>query len=297
MVKSLQRVVKDGRGKVFLFTGPAGTGKTTLARIMANAFAQGQGTAANIDEVDAATNSGADAMRAVIARTHYRAVGASPVKVIIVDECHRLSGAAWTILLKPIEEPPKHVYWMFCSTDPGKINKAILTRCLRYDLKLVDEETLLDLLVRVIDAEKLDLPDEVIEAIAEGAGGSPRQALVFLEACLYAESAGEARQLMRSAAQSKETIDLCRFLVKGRGRSWAEATKYVRALEGQEAEGIRIAIVNYLGAALLGAKSDQNAAQFLALLECFQVPYQQSDRTAPLLFSIGLALGLNRPDV
>jgi DNA polymerase III gamma/tau subunit len=292
-VKSLKRVVKDHRAHTFLFTGPAGTGKTTLARILANAFAGGAGTAANIEEVPAADTTGVDAMREVIRHTLYRAIGASPVKAVILDEAHRLSGSAWDVLLKPIEEPPHHVYWMICSTNPGKIPKTVLTRCLRYDLKPVPEEALLELLVRVIEAEKLDVPDEVVEAIVEEAGGSPRQALVFLEACSYCETASVARTTMRSAAQSREVGDLCRFLIGQRGRTWAEAMKLLKALEGADAEGIRIVVVNYLSAVLMSTKGNDKAKPLLALLECFSEPYQPTDKTAPLLLSIGMALNLD----
>lgn len=292
VVTGLKRVLKDKRAHAFIFTGPSGVGKTTLARIMASALA-GKASSANIEEVPAADHTGVDSMRAVATRAHYRALGASPVKAIIVDEAHRLSGAAWDVLLKPIEEPPAHVYWFFCTTNGGKIPKTIQTRCLRYDLKPVGEDDLLYLLCRVADEESISVPDVVLEAIVDGAEGSPRQALNFLESCTHCQSGHEARLAIRSAAQSREAIDLCRWLVQGRG-GWADAVKLIKAMEGVEAENVRIVVVNYLAAALLGAKSNEQAVKFLSLLECFQAAYNQSDRLAPLLRSIGLALNLDR---
>ncbi len=293
-VRSLKRVVKEGRAHTFLFTGNSGVGKTTIARILANAFANGQGTATNFDEVDAATNSGADAMRAVIAKTFYRAVGASPVKAIIVDECQRLSAAAWTILLKPIEEPPKHVYWMFASTDPGKIPKAIITRCLRFDLKPVDEVSIYELLLKVSKAEGFDTSEDVLEVIAEGSGGSPRQSLVFLEACRFAESASDARRIIRTAAQMKEPVDLAKLLIARRGANWQAALKIINSMTDVDAEGVRIVLVNYIAGALAKSRSEDEAKNLLRVLDAFSSPYNSSDKLAPLFISVGLALGLDQ---
>lgn len=293
-VSALKHAVKNNKQHSFLFAGPSGVGKTTLARIMANMFTNGQGTAANIEEIPAADHNGVDAMRAIVQRLQFRAIGSSPTKSVILDECHRLSGSAWDVLLKPIEEPPNHVYWFLCTTEPGKLPKTILTRCARHDLKAVNEEHLFDLLCHVASEEKLKPPLEVLEAIAEGSNGSARQALTFLESCGHLKSAAEARAAMRSGGQSKEVIDLCRFLASGRGHTWPEAMKYVSALNGVDAESIRITVVNYLSAVLVNTKDGSKAVALLSLLEPFLKPYNSSDRMAPLLHSLGLALGLDR---
>lgn len=293
-VKALEGALKGKRAHAYVLTGPSGTGKTTLARIAADYLCGGQANPSNLVEIDAASHTGIDAMREVASRTHYRAVGGADTKIVIVDECHRLSGAAWASLLKIIEEPPSHVYWFFLTTEPGKIPKTILTRCLRFDLKPVNETTILELIFKVVAAEDLDLHNEVLEAIAESAEGSPRQALVLLEQCRYCETAAEVRAASRSAGQSKETIDLARWLLKGRGQTWAEAMKLVKGLEGTEAESIRIVVLAYMTTVLMGIKNDKEAVRVLGLVECFSAPYQTSDRFAPLMMSIGMAMGLDQ---
>ncbi len=290
ITRGLKRVIQEGRTHTFLMTGPPGVGKTSLCRIVAHAV----GAATGLIEVDAATNSGADAMREVISKTFFRAVGSSPIKAVIVDECHRLSAAAWTILLKPIEEPPAHVYWFFATTDPGKIPNTILTRCLRFDLKPVDEVTLFELLLKVGAAEGIEISDEVLEAIAEGSGGSPRQSLVYLEACQGAITANDARQIMRTAAQAKEPVDLARLLIAKRGVTWQAAVKIINSMEGYEAESIRIVVCTYIAGALAKAKSEDEARNLLRVLDCFSQTYQSSDKLAPLFLSVGLAFGLDQ---
>lgn len=291
ITRSLERVIKDGRAHTFLFCGPAGTGKTTLARLLAATFGA---AGSNLYEYDGASKSGADDMRQLVSNLYYKAVGLTPIKFVIIDECHKLSSAAWDVLLKPTEEPPSHVYYAFCTTNVGKVPKAIITRCLKYDLKPLKEDDILDLLCRVIDAEKLNINEEIIEIIAEESTGSPRQALVYLEACAGVRNASEAREIIKTAGFQKEIVDLARWLVSGQKRTWAEAMRLIKGLEGQEAETIRIVLQNYFAAVLLNTKKETSAIPILGLIEAFSRPYIQSDKLAPLLHSIGIALGLDR---
>ena len=292
VVRSLKKVLKDARAHAFVFSGPSGTGKTTLARILAMSFAAG-GSSINIIEVNGASTSGKDEARELVAKSQYRAIGGSPVKFIIIDEAHRLTSAAWESLLKPVEEPPKHVYYAFCTTEISKIPKTIITRCTRYDLKPVKEELIFDLLCSVCNGEEIETTDEILELIAENSNGSPRQALVYLEECHSVKNISEARELMRASGQNKEVIDLARWLVAGKGHTWATAMKFVHDLEGQDAESIRIILQNYFAAVLIKTKNDKVAAHLLGLVDAFRTPYLQSDKLAPLLYSLGLAIRID----
>lgn len=277
--------------KTWLFIGPSGCGKTTIARILASRLTNGNISPANIIEIDAAVNNSAEEVRDLTVKLNYRAIGASPVKVVILDEFHNLSSKGFDALLKSTEEPPKHVYWMLCTTNATKIPETLKTRCIKFTLKPVSEAEILDLLINVSVKENLDVLPEVIELLAETCNGSPRQALTNLETCAHAKSLNEARELLRTATQLKGPVDLAKFLLAKRGQ-FIDAVKIINSLENVDAETVRIVISNYIAGALMKSKSNAEAQHFLYLLECFSEPYYSQDRLAPLLLSVGSAMGL-----
>lgn len=285
VVKSLGKIIERDSSQCFLFSGPSGTGKTTLARICAVKLGC---QPHDILEIDAASNTGVDDMRKVMDGLKYRPLGESDVKVLIVDECHMLSRNAWNSILKSTEEPPAHVYWFFCTTEASKIPPTIKTRATSYQLKPVPDKELGVLLDRVCEKEKIDVPGDVGDLIIREAGGSPRQLLVNLDICREAQTKKEAADLLKTALESDATIELARFMMAG--GSWMKAMSIVGKLSEENPEGVRIVLVNYFGKALRDAKTDKAAAATLRILDAFAEPYNPSEKLSPLILSIGRAL-------
>lgn len=286
IVKSIQSMIKKGSVHTFLFDGPSGCGKTTLARICAREVGCDP---EYVLDIDAATNTGVENIRAVQEVLRYKPLGDGKVRVVILDECHMLSKSAWNSMLKVVEEPPEHIYWFFCTTELGKVPATIKTRCAKASLKALSFDDLKILLQRVLKKEKATMDKKILDVVIGEAYGSPRKALVNLESCLEATSVREASEILQSAVASDSTIELCRFLVKG-GGSWGAAMKIVEKLKDVESESVRIVLCNYVAAVLKKVKSTRDAGRHLAILEAFEGPYHQSEKQAPLLLSLGRVL-------
>ena len=169
----------------FLLIGPAGTGKTTLARIIGNTLNEGE---CDPIEIDAASNSGVDAMRDIVQQAHSYPIG-HKFKIFIIDECHSLSSAAWQSLLKVLEESPARSVFVFCTTNPEKIPSTILSRVQTFQLSKISLDGIYNRLIYVLneeikDGRNITYNDEGVLFVAKLANGGMRDALTLLDKVL-----------------------------------------------------------------------------------------------------------------
>lgn len=202
IVTTLKNQIKADRiGHAYLFCGTRGTGKTTIAKILAKAVncehpvdgspcnecetckAIAAGTSMNVIEIDAASNNGVDNIREIREEVAYRPAEGR-YKVYIIDEVHMLSTGAFNALLKTLEEPPSYVIFILATTEAHKIPITILSRCQRYDFRRITVDTIAARLSELMEKEGTEVEEKAIRYIAKAADGSMRDALSLLDQCI-----------------------------------------------------------------------------------------------------------------
>lgn len=265
-VKYLQSAVENpNRPHSYLFYGESGTGKTTLARILA---AELGCAGSDFIEVDVADYRGIDSIREIRQQMNSAPL-MSKCRVWLLDEVQQLGNVAQPALLKALEDTPAHTYFMLATTDPKKLLPTIRNRCTPCPVEKLEYEQIGKLLLRVYRravGKGLEIDKDAVMQICEASDGCPRQALVLLEKHI----ANPDAPIEILNQDSKEIIDLCQALLKR--QSWGKVRKILVELRGKEPEDIRRAVMGYAAAVLL--KTDN--PQALLLLDIFKEPFYNS---------------------
>lgn len=245
-----------------LFHGPTGTGKTSLARIVANKLECSEN---NIVEIDTAQFRGIDTVRDLRKNIQYNPLDGG-VRVYILDEIHKATGDAQNALLKILEDTPAHVYFILCTTDPQSLLPTIKGRCSQFQTKVLTEEEMEELLIKVSEAEGDSITKEIIEQIIQDSQGHPRNALQILEQVLRTPVKRRMAIAQQAAIEQSESIALCRALIKG--EPWNKVKVILQGLKTQEAESVRRVVLGYASSVLLSSDNERAGL----ILECFQEP-------------------------
>jgi DNA polymerase-3 subunit gamma/tau len=257
MVRTLKNAFAADRiAQAFIMTGIRGTGKTTTARIIAKGLncigpdGKGgpttepcgvcdqcksimEGRHVDVMEMDAASRTGVDDIREIIASVAYRATSAR-YKIYIIDEVHMLSTSAFNALLKTLEEPPAHVKFIFATTEIRKVPVTVLSRCQRFDLKRIEPEVQIALLQKIAKGEGATISDDALALITRAAEGSARDATSLLDQSIShgaGETTADQVRAMLGLADRGRVLDLFDMVVRG------DAAAALTELAGQYSDG------------------------------------------------------------
>lgn len=247
-VSSLQRLIDKGKiPHCILLSGPSGVGKTTIARIIKELLACGDG---DFLEINCADFKGIEMVRDIRRSANLSPMGGD-ARVWLIDECHMLTKDAQNAFLKLLEDTPSHTYFLLATTDPQKLLKTILTRSTEVKLGLMDVHSLCMVLQRVVDKEQIEMDEDVLNEIAEASDGSARKALVILEQVASVEGTKAQLEAIQATTINKDkAIELARALISPAAK-WPAVAAILKEIK-DEPEGVRYLVLGYSKSVLLG---------------------------------------------
>lgn len=273
-----------------LLTGISGCGKTTAARILAplvGCHVDKDGRMPSYREINASSDKGIDLVRTIQGTVNLSAMRGK-AKMIVLDECHSLTKPAQEALLKTLEDTPEHVYFVLCTSDPGKLIPAVKTRCTEVKFGRIKDRDLWDLCQLTLAKEALiekdpklkvkkaemQFPEEVYERLVAAADGSARKALVLLEQVSQVETEEEAYEILEATDKKSQGWELAKLLHDPRNK-WADAAALLKTLD-EDAEGVRRVCLAWAEKVLLGGS--KSAARAAKLIDKFQYPMHDTGR-------------------
>lgn len=260
-IKAVRKELENG-SHVFLMTGPAGTGKTTLARIIAREVGADD---LGIHEINSAENRGIDTAREIMEQMRYLP-STGKANVWILDEIHQQTNASQNALLKPLEDTPEHCYFFLCTTDPQKLIKPLVSRCSVVTMQPLSDSEMAFLLKRTAKAEGRKITKEVGEKIIEIAQGGSRKALKTLSKVLYLDDAEEQLEVLNkeTVSDDTDTKELCQACM--RNTSLNNLFSILKKIDLSEPERVRQAVMGYMNAVILNGKI---SSEIVATLQAF----------------------------
>lgn len=284
-------LIHDKIQHAYLFSGPRGTGKTSVAKIFAKAVnclspkdgspcntcdvCKGidKGDIADVIEIDAASNNGVDEIRDLRDKVKYMpSVG--KYKVYIIDEVHMLTTGAFNALLKTLEEPPKHVIFILATTEVYKIPSTILSRCQRYDFKNIEISDIVDKLKEIIQQEQIDIDERAIRVIAENAEGGLRDAISLLDQAISFAEDKITEDDVHEVAGSVSQVALSKILSAITKKEITHALVLLKELlsQGKEASRIVNDLILALRDILLEKTTSVEQPKYQDLIELISTP-------------------------
>lgn len=272
IINLLQR---EDRPHTFLFNGPSGCGKTTLARIVANMLGCGE---LDFIEYNISNMRGIDTAREIITSCQYEPLHGD-IRVIVLNECHKATNEFQNAMLEILEEPPKSVYFILCTTDPEKLLKTVRNRTTAYHLSYLKRNEITALIAWVLQSEQVAISDKLFDSLLFSVEGCPRKALVILDQIIEIKDEEKALEIIATASIDEVSIkDLCRQIIAREAgeKRWAVLKTMLRSID-QEPESVRRAILGYLTVVLLNSQGNE-AKRIAGIMNEFSRNYYDSGK-------------------
>lgn len=259
-----------------LFHGPSGTGKTTLARILAHEVGA---AAMSIEEMNFASDRGIETVRRLEEAVRIRPMSGN-AKVFICDEAHQMTPQASQSMLKLLEDTPSGCYFMLCTSEPAKIPRALVTRLTKIEVQALSDEELTDLLSGI---QGYSLSKKTEQKIIKAAQGSAREALVMYDHILAAGDTSEVVDLItRNQEESGNLFEIAKILLGGTAKDWGKLFDLVDGMPDDQIEGCRWMVLNYAKACMKNPAKIKRSGR---VIQAFRAPFFDTKKAGFLFAS------------